>query len=614
MPRNGVLAGHGVSRPGQVQTGEVAITRPLSAADAARIREIFAWQASGQIDQAARATRELNDTTLLGDILADRYLSPTAKPALSSLEQWLRRWPDQPDAGAIRHLLSDLSRGWSTAPGPISTPALDTDQPEEADPAGLAFQRNPLLDRTIEARLAQGDAGARSALRLVSATRHIDPLYAAMLRAEIAHELFTSGNDRLAMQTAHASLSQSGGQIGLAAYIAGLAAWRQDQTATAQSFFEQASRAALTEPSTRAGSAFWAARAHRRLHDETAWRAWMQRAAASSHTFYGMLAARMLDQAADPVVAVSDHPGSDKLGSGQGSGFTRGSRIGVLGEIDVEAVGATAEGRRAFALLQVGQQRRAEATLRGLWPRVQDDAALCRSIVLVAQEAGMTGLSEQLEPLLQRQEEPGNAANFPVPRLRPRSGFTVNPALVYALTRLESNFDNRAVSGAGAHGLMQIMPVTASFVLSQGRAASRRAAATDARALHNPAFNLEIGQRYISYLATEDGIHGDLIRLLASYNAGPNAVAEWNLSQPTAKVPEFEQAFDHGDPLMFIETLPVSETRNFVHRALTYLWIYAARMDLPAPSLDTLSQDEWPRFDDEQRMASARPEVISQAH
>ena len=48
-----------------------------------------------------------------------------------------------------------------------------------------------------------------------------------------------------------------------------------------------------------------------------------------------------------------------------------------------------------------------------------------------------------------------------VPRLRPAGGFSVDPALVYALTRLESNFDPAAISPAGARGLMQIMPDSA---------------------------------------------------------------------------------------------------------------------------------------------------------
>lgn len=594
MPRNVAPAG-----PSFWQGGEVGTVRPLSAVDASHIREIFALQRAGKLDQAARLTRDLHDDSLLGDILADRYL--TAGAGAQQLRQWLQRWGDLPDAGEIRHRLSDLTRRRTTLPTPASTSIADPSQtasPEEADPATTPFLRNPLLDRIVAARLEQGDSGVRSALRLVAATRHIDPLYAATLRAEIARNLFTRGNDELALRTAQSAMQQSGGQIGLAGYVAGLAAWRLNQTALAQSCFEQASRAVLTAAGTRAGAAFWAARAHRQLHDEAGWQAWLQRSAASSHTFYGMLATRLLDRTPGTVVPIADMTGPARVMSAVGAA----PGGGVLGEVDVEAVAATTEGRRAFALLQVGESKRAEAALRQLWPKVQSDAALCRSIALVAQEAGMTGTSSQLFRMLRlRDDQTPDDTRFPIPHLAPRSGFTVNPALVYALTRLESNFNSRAVSGAGAHGLMQIMPVTASFVLRQDASHSRRIG-NDARALRNPAFNLEVGQRYLKYLASQDDIHGDLIRLLASYNAGPNAVAHWRDGRPE---------LSREDPLMYIETLPVRETRDFVHRGLSYLWIYADRMDLPTPSLDALAQGNWPRFDDEQRMASARPEIMN---
>ena len=46
-----------------------------------------------------------------------------------------------------------------------------------------------------------------------------------------------------------------------------------------------------------------------------------------------------------------------------------------------------------------------------------------------------------------------------------------------------------------------------------------------------------------------------------------------------------------------MESIPFDETRGFVHRALTYTWIYADRLGLPAPSLDALAAGAWPKFD-----------------
>ena len=78
---------------------------------------------------------------------------------------------------------------------------------------------------------------------------------------------------------------------------------------------------------------------------------------------------------------------------------------------------------------------------------------------------------------------------------------------------------------------------------------------------------------------------GNLIRLLAAYNAGPGSLLKW--------LPA------HGhrdDPFLFVEAIPFDETRGFVQQVLTYSWIYASRLGLPAPSLDQLAAGGFPRF------------------
>ena len=102
-----------------------------------------------------------------------------------------------------------------------------------------------------------------------------------------------------------------------------------------------------------------------------------------------------------------------------------------------------------------------------------------------------------------------------------------------------------AISAAGARGLMQIMPETAQYLMGAAYFPRQR--------LHEPASNLAVGQRYLQTLAGLDGIDGNLMKMLASYNAGPGNVQHWS-----------ETMHDQNDPLMFIETIPVTETRNFV--------------------------------------------------
>ncbi|WP_428391875.1 transglycosylase SLT domain-containing protein [Lichenicoccus sp.] len=502
---------------------EIGVVRPLPSNEAARIRQIFAWQARGQFTQATRAIQALPDDMLLADMLAARYLSPKSSPDAASLRQWLHRWPDAADADAIRRRLAALRP---------------------------AFHRNPLLDRTVRARLGRGAAGARSALRLVARTRFIDRRYAGDLRAEIARASFADGDDASAIRAARGAITD--GAIGRGGLVAGLAAWRRGNIRQAEGFFEQAWHAALTQGETRAGTAFWAARAAQRLGDPQSTDAWLRRAAESPDSFYGMLASTLLQapQAAVTEVAYRPKP--------------------TLGEADLAAVAAAPAGRRALALLQVGQRARAEATLLNLRARVREPG-MRRAIDLVARTAG-----------LDRRPACPSAA-LAMPTLRPARGFTVDPALVYAVTRVESNFDSRAVSAVGAHGLMQIMPATANALMGRPR---RGRSATQAM-LRDPGRNLEVGQRYLRALAARPDIDNDLIRLLASYNAGPSALAHWSV------------ALQARDPLLFIETLPATETRDFVHRTLRDLWLYAEQMQRPTPSLQTLAQGGWPRFDAE---------------
>jgi len=127
---------------------------------------------------------------------------------------------------------------------------------------------------------------------------------------------------------------------------------------------------------------------------------------------------------------------------------------------------------------------------------------------------------------------------------------------------------------------MQLMPRTASFVGGEralhGRGKYR---------LYEPDLNLELGQRYIQHLLSHKNISGDLFRLAAAYNAGPGNLRSW------------ERAFEHSDdPLLFIESLPSRETRKFVERILTNLWIYRSQFGQPAPSLDDIVAGRWPVY------------------
>ncbi len=528
----------------------VGLPRPLSSAQARLVREAFR--------DAAAALEPLRDSILLGHVLAERL---AAKPVTEELQAWLARHGELPDAPALHALLlARLPRGVA-APAAPSLPAFVAAPPgDDIEAPARLLPRNPLLDRAVReaARAGQFDR----AVRLVSGTRGLSAEYGALLRAEIAQAMFGQGRDREALTLAEAANRQAHGSVGMAPWISGLAAWRLGRPELARTWFEAAYRAPMISPGRRAAAAWWAARATLVTRGDHG--VWMRRAARDPRTFYGLLARRTLGQTIRPEPDPVD----------------------TLGEADIEAVAATTRGERALALLQVDQPARAAADLRLLWLEMRDHAGFGRSVLVVARAAGLQELAAQIEGVMRPA-----TVRLPATKLRPAGGFRVDPALVHALARLESNFDAGAVSPAGARGLMQLMPGTAQYVLAgTGRGAPE---------LHNPGVNLDLGQRYLLYLSRLDAIGPDLIRLLASYNAGPGAFARW-----------METMAAEQDPLLFIESLPGEETRAYVPRALAYTWLYAAQLGLPSPTLDELAAGLWPSL----HVLPARREAAVRLH
>ncbi len=417
--------------------GGVSLPQPLAPSDAARIRRIFALQDDGKLTEAARETASLSDQLLTGSILAARYLGPFWHSTAAELTAWLDRYADQPDAPAIHALLlRRLPKGQPAPPPPHLAALDDAPAPEHADtdddppdryPHGAAA--SPGLLRAVADRAHAG--GSETALHLIGHTRGLTDAQVSLLRGTVARVLFTQNRDDEALDIGAETVRRTptSQDTGLAGLIAGLSAWRMDLVRRAAGYFEGAARAPMASPAIRAAGAFWAARANRRLGHGAAYGTWLRHAAAESSTFYGLLAQRLL-------------------------GFDVGAatEYETLSPADVDAIAAFPGGQRAFALLQVGQDDRAEAELRDLWPSVKDNPALIHSLMLVAARAGFPDLAAQLaafEP--DQRASASDGLHMPMPHLQPRGGFRINPALVYALTRLEFELQRgRGVAGRRA--------------------------------------------------------------------------------------------------------------------------------------------------------------------
>ncbi|MYJ72178.1 MAG: lytic transglycosylase domain-containing protein [Rhodospirillaceae bacterium] len=139
----------------------------------------------------------------------------------------------------------------------------------------------------------------------------------------------------------------------------------------------------------------------------------------------------------------------------------------------------------------------------------------------------------------------------------------VEPALVLAVIRQESEFNARARSGAGARGLMQLLPSTARLAARRARLKwSRR------RLSRDTAYNIRLGSTYLAHLVNR--YEGSYLLAAAAYNAGPGRVARW--------IARYGHPDRDIDPDAWIESVPFGETRNFLRRVLANVAVYRARL------------------------------------
>lgn len=131
----------------------------------------------------------------------------------------------------------------------------------------------------------------------------------------------------------------------------------------------------------------------------------------------------------------------------------------------------------------------------------------------------------------------------------------LDPALVASLIRQESEFNPGAVSHANAHGLMQLLPTVGKQLARQVKLKG-----FNTRRLLEPDVNLKLGTRYFRQVLNATG--GELVYALAAYNAGENRVVDWRAAGPNLDTSEF------------VESIPFTETRDYVQAILRNQAIY----------------------------------------
>ena len=539
--------------------------RVLSSADVDRYRRIFELQETGQWKKADRLIKDLDDQLLVGHAMAQRLLHPTKyRSHYKELKAWMDRFVYHPDATGIYKLaLRRKPKNWRAPkpPSRLKVPAATSDRVRARKVTGKHLspgQRSKVRNfkRHIRRVLRRGHTlAAKRSLQSKQVKALFSDAEYDQARAKLGQAYFNDGRDQFALDWAGPAAERSGHLVPEAHWTAGLAAWRLGLKERSAIHFEQAARNSDESAWFHAAAAFWAARANMVIRRPEKVIPLLEEAAHRPRTFYGLLARHVLG---DPMPFRWTPPPLD------GATF--------------QALMEKPRGRRAMALLQVDETRRAGRELRELVRGA--DETLSRGVLALAARANMAELAVRLDARLYPAGGGFDGAAYPIPAWVPAGGFRVDRALIYALIRQESRFNPKAKSWAGARGLMQLMPGTARFV-----ARSNRIRYNSRRKLYQPEMNLTLGQRYIEMLLKDDKIKGDLFLMAAAWNGGPGNLNKWR-----------RRTDDLGDPLFFIESLPSRETRNFIERVLSNLWIYRHRLGQPTPSLAAIAAGEWPVY------------------
>ena len=367
-------------------------------------------------------------------------------------------------------------------------------------------------------------------------------------RRALARDLMRDGKGKQAYDLASVHQLSEGSDFADLEWLSGyLALTYLDEPDLALDHFQRF-RVAVGSPISLGRAGYWIGRTQEALGDPEAAQIAYAEGARHQTSFYGLLAAERAGLSLDPGLSGvadflpwQDAPIADNLAVQAAVLALAADRLS-LAERFVVHLGASmnrTELRQFAQILKELQEPHLQVML--------GKAGARRGIIL-------PGPYYALHPLAQKP--------LPVPA-----------ELALAIARRESEFDPIVVSGAGAQGLMQVMPGTA------------RDVARDLGLDHDPArvlsdweYNTTLGSAYLAQMAEQ--FDGNIIMVAAAYNAGPARPQQWIERFGDPRLPG---AMDITD---WIEHIPFRETRNYVMRVSESLPIYRARLGrdpLPQP-------------------------------
>ena len=352
-----------------------------------------------------------------------------------------------------------------------------------------------------------------------------------------------SMNWKAAYQIARNHGLNSGDFVVDAHFLAGWVALRYMRDPnSAMEHFGKLQRAADTR-TEQARASYWIGRTYLTLGDQAKAKASFRTAAEHSTVYYGQLAREQIGLGKKPQ-DISSH---------------------VSGPATVAAVNND-EVVRAFRIMsQAGSKNQLNIFFWSLANRFDSEQELNAVAGVIHDVAGTSWALRFAKACGARQVDLDDWA-YPIRGLPQwkQVGKPVEKALVYALSRQESEFDPNAGSSVGAQGLMQLMPGTAHIIARQYRLPYEVG-----KLKSDPAYNVTLGAAHLADLI--DSFGGSYVLTLVGYNAGPRRSKEWL------------QAFGdlrggQVDPIDWVECIPFHETRQYVQKVLQNVQIYRSRL------------------------------------
>lgn len=361
-------------------------------------------------------------------------------------------------------------------------------------------------------------------------------------RRLIARQLLDLGDYQAAYRVAHdAAPPDAENYKADQLFTAGWIALRfLHDAASAKRLFEQIPKVSL-HPVTVSRGYYWLGRAEEAAGDKIGARLNYQNAARHTVTYYGQLARARLGLKDLPLPHVSKPPAAEL------TAFEREEPIRALRLLYAADARELAIPFYTDFSERAGTDTVGYLLLAGIATEMRD----ARAMVLIGKSAMNKGVPAEMVGF----------PSFGIPKYT-HVGPQADPAVIYAIARQESQFDQRVVSTANAKGLMQVIPSTARAI------AKKFGLHWDEHKLGgDPVFNVQLGAAELGDLL--QAYRGNYVLTFIGYNAGRGRANEWIAKYGDPRDPKI-------DTIDWIERIPLSETRYYVQRVMENLQVYQA--------------------------------------